>query len=102
MAPSAKVCSSWAARSARPWTWAWKRGDSGILDRRYTTAAAGTAPRPSRIRQVRLPLRPEESSTKATSGPTIRPRACIENTSPTRRPRSLRLAYSLISTAETG
>ena len=36
------------------------------------------------------------------SGPTIRPRAWVENTIPTSRPRFSRLAYSLISTALTG
>ena len=36
------------------------------------------------------------------SGPTMRPRAWVENTIPTSLPRSLRLAYSLISTALTG
>ena len=45
---------------------------------------------------------PDDSSTSATSGPTMRPSACIEKTRPTRRPRSWRFEYSLMNTAETG
>ena len=77
-----------AAWSASPWTWALNRGDSGIFDPQVDDAAAGIAPRPSMSRQVSSWLIPEESNTSPTSGPTIRPRACMENTMPTRRPRS--------------
>ena len=66
------------------------------------TVAAGIAPRPSNNLQLRAWATPEDNRTKATSGPTISPSACIEKTMPTRRPRSRRLEYSLMSTAETG
>ncbi len=66
------------------------------------TPAAGIAPKPSMSRHAMLWLIPDERSTRPTSGPTISPRACMENTMPTSRPRSFRFEYSLISTAETG
>ena len=66
------------------------------------TPAAGMAPNPSKSRQAMLWLMPEERSNRPTSGPTISPSACMENTMPTSRPRSFRFEYSLISTAETG
>ena len=66
------------------------------------TVAAGTAPRPSNNLQLRAWLTPEDNRTKATSGPTMRPSACMEKTIPTSRPRSRRFEYSLINTAETG
>jgi len=47
-------------------------------------------------------LVPAPSSASATSGPTIRPRAWVENTSPTSLPRFFWFAYSVIRTALTG
>ena len=47
-------------------------------------------------------LIPDVSRRRPTSGPTMRPSACMEKTIPTMRPRSLRLEYSLMRTAETG
>ena len=54
------------------------------------------------MRQVNESPMPEDSSKSATSGPTMRPSACMEKTRPTSRPRSWRLEYSLMNTADTG
>jgi hypothetical protein len=66
------------------------------------TPAAGIAPNPSSKRHEMLLLSPDDNRIKPTRGPTISPSACIEKTSPTRRPRSFRYEYSLIKTADTG
>ena len=47
-------------------------------------------------------LMPDVRRSRPTSGPTMRPTACMEKTIPTMRPRSLRFEYSLIMTADTG
>jgi hypothetical protein len=60
------------------------------------------APRPSRIRQVRLLETPDPSRIEATGGPTISPAPCIAKTRPTIRPRVCLPEYSLMIVAETG
>ena len=64
------------------------------------TEAAGTAPRPSMRRQA-MPLgTPAPRKIDAIAGPAMRPRPCMANTEPTRRPRDRLLAYSEVIPAQ--
>ncbi len=81
---------------------------SGTAATRASCCAGRSRPRPAPRRGQAAAARsgrltcPTPSSPRAISGPTTRPRAWVENTRPTSRPRSLEFAYSLISTALTG